>query len=187
MPALFLTLLAAALAMAGGRQARLVAGLSGKLGAGLGLLATCWLAAAASSAFAAWLGTTLALSFGAAAKQMFVAFALGAAGIELALTRSRKAPAEPTRSLGAVALVLLVGQLFDAARFLVLAMAIATGMPMLAATGGALGSGAVLTSAWAMGAEWESRLPLTVVRRAIAALFLLAALWLGLVARGVLG
>ena len=54
MPALFLTLVTAALAMAGGRSALLVARLSAALGRGAGLLAVCWIAAAASSALAAW-------------------------------------------------------------------------------------------------------------------------------------
>ena len=60
MPALFLTLVTAALAMAGGRSALLVARLSAALGRGAGLLAVCWIAAAASSALAAWAGSLIA-------------------------------------------------------------------------------------------------------------------------------
>jgi hypothetical protein len=45
----------------------------------------------------------------------------------------------------------------------------------------------VLTAAWALGAEWEAKLPLKALRWGTAALLLLAALVAGLSARGVLG
>jgi hypothetical protein len=95
--------------------------------------------------------------------------------------------AEPTRSLGAIALVLLAGQVTDAARFLVLALSVATGNAVLAAAGGALGSGAVLTLAWTLGSEWEARLPLAAIRLALGGLFRLAALIVGMSARGIIG
>jgi len=50
-----------------------------------------------------------------------------------------------------------------------------------------LGSGAVLTAAWSMGAEWEARLPLGMVRSSVATLLIVAALVTGLDARGILG
>ena len=107
-------------------------------------------------------------------------------GSLLLLIRSRAAPAEPTRSLGAMALVLFAGQITDAARFFVLALAVATGAPVLAAMGGALGSGAVLTAAWALGGGWE-RLPLRAIRLASSGAFLIAAVAVALSARGVIG
>ena len=55
-------------------------------------------------------------------KTMFVAAALAVAAIELAWPMRKKPPREPTRSLGAIALVLGAGQVTDAARFLVLAL-----------------------------------------------------------------
>ena len=187
MPALFLTLVSAALAMLGGRSPLLVARLSGALGRSAGLLAVCWVTAIASSALAAWAGTLLAPLMPPAGKIMFVAAALAIAALELLFARTRAAPAEPSRSLGAAFLVLLAVQLTDAARFLVLALAVATGVPALAAAGGALGSGAVLTAAWSAAAGWERRLPLRAIRLAAAGLFVLAAMIAALSARGVLG
>ena len=86
-----------------------------------------------------------------------------------------------------MALVLLARQATDAARFLVLALSVATGMPVLAAVGGAIGTGATLTLAWALGAAWEERLPLAAIRLGIAGLFVVAAGWAALAARGAIG
>jgi hypothetical protein len=75
----------------------------------------------------------------------------------------------------------------DAARFFVLALAVATGAPALAAVGGALGSGAVLSAAWAIGKEWDAHLPLRAIRLAVSGAFLLAAIVVALSARGLIG
>ena len=187
MPALFLALLTSALAMLGGRPALLTARLSGALGGNVGLIVVCWLTASGTSALAGWAGNWLAPQMAPAANGMFVAAALAVSAIELLLMRSRAAPAEPTRSLGAIALVLLAEQVADAARFFVLALAVATAAPAMAAAGGALGSGAVLTAAWAMGGAWERRLPLRSIRVGVGGVFLLAAIVVGLSARGVIG
>ena len=187
MPALFIALLTSALATVGGRSTRLMASLADTLGGSVGLLALAWLGAIATSALAAWAGALLAPQTAPAAKAMFVAFALALAAVELLVMRDRAVPAEPTRSLGAIALVLFAGQLTDAARFFVLALAVATGAPVLAAAGGALGSGAALSIAWAMRGEWDSRLPLRPIRLAVGGLFALAAIVVALSARGVIG
>ena len=187
MPALFLALLTSALAVCGGRPARLTARMAEALGGSAGLLIACWLGAIATSALAAWAGALLAPQMAPAGKAMFVAFALALAALELLFVRERAAPAEPTRSLGAIALVLFAGQLTDAARFFVLALAVATGAPILAAAGGALGSGAVLTTAWALGGAWHAQLPLRALRLGVGALFGLAAIVVALAARGVIG
>lgn len=187
MPALFLTLIAAALAVAGGRSALLTARLAAALRPRVGLLAVCWITVAAASALAAWAGALLAPLMPPAGKTMFAAAALALAALELLFASSRRAPAEPTRSLGAIALVLFAGQLTDAARFLVLALAVATGEPVFAAIGGALGSGAVLTAAWALGEDWEKHVFLRTIRFAAAAFFGIAAVVTGLAARGLIG
>ena len=187
MPALFLALLTSVLAMLGGRSARLVARVAGVLGGSAGLLLAGWLCAIASSALAAWMGAVLAPRMPPAGQAMFVALALALAAIELVATRERPAPAEPTRSLGAIALVLFAGQVTDAARFLVLALALATGAPSMAGAGGALGSGAVLTAAWMLRGEWDARLPVRGIRFTVGALFLVAALVMALSARGLIG
>ncbi|HEY7805559.1 MAG TPA: hypothetical protein VIC34_00020 [Croceibacterium sp.] len=183
MPALFLALLTSALAMAGARPTLQTARLSDALGAGPGLLVACWVTAIATSALAGWAGAWLAPEM-VQVKAMFVAVAFAVSALELLFVKSKAALAEPTRSLGAIALVLLGGQVADAARFFVLALAVGTAAPALAAGGGALGSGAVLTAAWASGAAWEARLPLKLIRFGVSGLFLLAAVIVGLSARG---
>ena len=186
MPSFFLALLAAAAATLGGREAVRVARLSAALGGAVGLLVAGWIACAAGCAIAARLGADLADQLAPEAKAMFVAIALLVSAVELAVLRPGRAPAEPTRSFGAILLVLGAGQLTAAAAFLVFALAGATGAPWLAGAGGALGSGAVLTVAWSMGGEWEARMPLGVVRFGVAGLLLAAALITGLTARGLL-
>lgn len=187
MPSFFLALLASALATVAGREAVRVARLSAALGGGPWLLLAGWLACIVACALAARLGAGIAETLVPAAKSMLVAIALLLAALELAVLRPGKAPAEPTRSFGAVALVLSAAQLTAAAGFLVFALAGATGSPWLAGAGGALGSGAVLTAAWSAGAEWEARVPLTMLRYTVAAALLLAAIVTGLSARGLFG
>jgi len=172
--------------MLGGREAVRVARLSAALGAGTGLLVAGWLACLAGCALSAWLGAGIAAQLAPEAKAMLVAIALLLAGVELLVLRPGRAPAEPTRSFGAVLLVLGAAQLTSAAGFLVFALAGATAAPVLAAAGGTIGSGAVLTAAWSAGAQWEGHLPLTALRYAVAALLILAALVTGLDARGIL-
>jgi len=187
LPSFFLALIAAAAATLGGGEAVRVGRLSAALGAGTGLLAASWLACILACALSAWLGAGIAAQLGLEAKAMLVAIALLLAGLELLVLRPGRAPAEPTRSFGAILIVLGAAQLTAAAGFLVFALAGATGAPWLAAAGGALGSGAALTGAWSLGAEWEARVPLGVVRHTVAALLILAAIVTGLEARGILG
>ena len=184
MPSFFLALVAAALASLGGREAVRVARLSAALGGGGALLVAGWLACAFACMLAARLGAGIAGELAPEAKAMLVAIALLLAGLELLVLRPGRAPAEPTRSFGAVLLVLGAAQLTAAAGFLVFALAGATGAPWLAAAGGALGSGAAFTAAWSMGAEWEVRMPLGLLRYGVAGLLLAAALVTGLSARG---
>jgi Ca2+/H+ antiporter, TMEM165/GDT1 family len=187
LPSFFLAMIAAGTATLGGREAVRVARLSAALGASTGLLVACWLACILASGLSAGLGAGIAAQLGPEAKKTLVAIALLLAGIELLVLRPGRAPAEPTRSFGAILIVFGAAQLTAAAGFLVFALAGTTGTPWLAAAGGALGSGAVLTGAWSMGPEWEARLPLGAVRYAVAGLLIVAALVTGLEARGILG
>lgn len=120
------------------------------------------------------------------AKTMLVAFALLAAGVEMLLLHGRRIPHEPTRSLFAILVVLVTQQIGDGARFLVLAMAIATGNPVLAAIGGALGGGIALSAAWVGRGEAYGRLPLRPIRRSIAAALIVIGVVIGLYAKGIL-
>lgn len=187
MPALLFALIAAALASIGGRDQRLVAAFAGKLGRANGLLVAAWLVAALTAAAAAWVGGAMAGLLAPPAKQMLVAIALVMAAAEMLWPRSDKEPLEPTRSLGAFAIVLAARQVGDGARFLVFAIAIAAGSPAFTAVGGAIGSAAALTLGWALGAALPRRVPLKILRTAIAGLLLVAGAIIAISARGVIG
>lgn len=176
MAAFFLALTACLLVTAAGRDPLRAARLSAVLGPGPGLLAGIWVSAVLSSSLAAFLGSLIAPELGSEPKQVFLAIALLLASLEVLLLRAGPPPQEPTRSTGAILLVLLGSQVTDAARFLVLALATATAQPALVGAGGALGSGAVLTLAVAAGARWERHIPARLLRQIAAAIFFVIAL-----------
>lgn len=186
MPSLFFALIATVLAATGGRDQRMAANLSARLGQSAGLLIVLWLTCALSAALAAAVGAWMAQLFTPGGKLMFVALALLLAAVELAWPFLWKEPQEPTRSLFAIAFVVASRQLLDGARFIVVALAAATGAPVLVALGGALGGGLAVTLGWSLGDGLTQRLPLRAIRLGIAALLLLAALWAGMSARGIL-
>ena len=186
MPSFFLALLAAALASFGGRDQRLMAHLAARLGANTPLLAVGWLSAAVTCGLAAAAGAGIATIMQPATKQMLAAIALVLGGIELAWPwRIRKAD-EPTRSAVAILIVLAAQQIGDGARFLVLAIAVATGSAVLAGVGGTLGSGAMLTLGWAMAGDLERAWPLEPLRLGVAALLVVSGIVIGLFARGII-
>lgn len=175
-------LLVFALAM-GGRDQWMVAQWAAALGQSAALLTVAVLCACVSAAAMAWVGAEFVALLPRRAAQMLVAFALGMAAIELALPVRIKPPKEPTRSLGALAIVLLARQVGDGARFAVFALAAWSALPIAAGLGGALGGAAAVTVGWAAGAETLARWPLMMVRRALAACLAIAALFVGLNAR----
>lgn len=116
-----------------------------------GRIALVWVAALcafASAALAAMAASWLAPQMVPDARMMLAAFALGLAGVESLLTTPARRPVEPTRSLGAFALVIFAHQITDSARFLVFALAVAFAAPMPTAGGGAAGGAAMLALAW---------------------------------------
>jgi putative Ca2+/H+ antiporter (TMEM165/GDT1 family) len=123
----------------------------------------------------------------APAKQMLAAIALALAAAEMLWPRSDREPHEPTRSLGAFAIVLAARQIGDGPRFLIFAIAIAGNSPVLAPAGGAIGSAAALTLGWSLGAGLSRRLPLRALRMGIAALLLMAGAIIAILARGLVG
>lgn len=187
MPTLLFALIAAALASTGGRDQRLTAALADKLGAGIGLLLTSWLVAALTAAAAAWVGSAMAVLLPPPAKQMLAAIALAVAAAEMMWPRAAREPAEPTRSLAAYAIVLAARQIGDGPRFLIFAIAVAGNSPVLAAIGGAVGSVAALTLGWSLAGGLSERLPLKILRLAIAALLLVAGAMIAIQARGIVG
>lgn len=93
-----------------------------------------------ASGIAAWLGARLAGALGPDIA-IWLAVALGLAALARAWTRPRRRVLrEPTRSLFAFALVLAMVQALDAVRLAALALAIATGEPLLVACGAFLGA-----------------------------------------------
>lgn len=179
---LFSLLLVFVLAL-GGRDQWLVARWADALGQSAALLAIGIVSAALTAALMAWVGAGFAAQLPPRAAQMLVAFALAIAGFELAWPVKSAEPREPTRSLGAFAIVLAARQVGDAARFAVFAFAAGASLPGTAALGGAVGGGAAIVLGWSLGGETLARLPLTVIRRVLAAGLLVAALFIGLNAR----
>lgn len=167
----------------GGRDQLLVAHLAARSGRSGPLLAVGVLASALSSAAMAVAGLPLALALPEPAADMLVAIALAVAAAELAWPSRPVMPREPTRSLFATLIVLTARQVGDAARFLVFAFA-AGGSAWAAGLGGALGGSAAIAMGAAAGGEAE-RWPLRAIRLALAAATALAAITIGLHARGI--
>ena len=166
MAAVFLAFLAVAAAMLAGREAVRVARFAAagaNTGAMVGLVL---LVAVAACAAAAWLAGTFAPLLSTGHQAWFVAVALVLAALEVIFLDAPAKPREPTRSFGALALVLFAGVLADASGLIVISLAVATGEPALAAIGGALGAGGVLVAAALAGEDWE-RLPRTALRWAV--------------------
>lgn len=174
MPAFFLTFVAVAFAMLAGRDAARVARLRARLGWAGPLLVTALLAALAGAGLAAWIAGELAPLVPSRFRPLVVALALGLAGLEVLLRAAPKQAKEPTRSMGAITLVLLLGMVSDASGFIILSLAIATGEPLLAATGGALGALLVLVGAIVAGNDWQA-LPLGLLRLVVGFGLVLAA------------
>ena len=175
-------LLVFALAM-GGRDQGLVAQWAESLNRSTALLVVAVVCACLSAGAMAWLGAEFAALLPRRAAQMLVAFALGVAAIELALPARIMPPREPTRSLGAIGIVLLARQIGDGARFAVFALAAWTVVPVTAAIGGALGGAMAVAIGWSVGAAGLARWPLRPVRWALATCLMLTAIFTGLNAR----
>ncbi|HEX4848883.1 MAG TPA: hypothetical protein VFV30_12125 [Novosphingobium sp.] len=174
MTGFLLALIATVLVGFGARDQVLVAGFSARQGQRPALLLVGLLSAAVAAGGALWLAGAFAAGLAAPVRTMLAVLALGLAGIEMLLTRPGPRPAEPTESLGAFALVLLAGQLTDAARFLLMALSLASVLPGAAGLGGALGGMAVVAIGWA-GGQALLDLPLVRIRRWLGGALLIAA------------
>lgn len=148
----------------GGRDQVLIAGLVAKLGKRVSLLAACLVATTLTVAVAVWLASLITTQLDAAAIAPLAALAMGLAGLEMALVRERRIPAEPTRSLGAITLVLLAFQAADAVRLATFALVLTSSIPLPTGLGAALGGIATLTTGWVLGEELPALL-LTRIRR----------------------
>ena len=177
MSAFLFTMIAALVAGLGARDQVLVASLAVRRGAGFGLLVTALAVAVLSAGIAGWAGALVAPQMTPRARTLLVAMALGLAALELILLRPRRPAAEPTESLGALAVVLLAHEVTDAARLLVFALAAASAVPAFAIAGGIAGCAASVVLGWATG-DVLLRLPLGWLRAGFGAVLALVALYL---------
>ncbi|MEM6585005.1 MAG: hypothetical protein AAF692_04560 [Pseudomonadota bacterium] len=191
---LFCLILVALIAV-GGREQWLVAQLSDALAQREGtimrrpvpVLALGVASAAATAGVMTLAATTLAGLMPDRAAWMLVAFALAIAALEL-FWPIRPGPlggaqSEPTRSAGAIGLVLVWRQLGDAARFVIFAFAVEATFPITALIGGAMGGAAAVAMGWGLGAAKLSQWPLRAIRIALGLCLIVAALFIGLNAR----
>ncbi|WP_435198861.1 TMEM165/GDT1 family protein [Qipengyuania sp. 902] len=186
MTSFLFAMVASFLAATGSRDQLLVAHLRERLGGSYALLLLAITTAIATAFIAAWFGGTLAGQLSSDAATMFVAIAMLLAAVECAWPNRARTPQEPTRSLGAIGIVLFLRQLTDSSRFLIAAFAAALASPMLAASGGAIGGAAAVCFGWFLGGKLE-HLPLRLIRLCLAAVLFLLAVWIGLTARGLIG
>lgn len=177
------TFLATLLTGVGARDQRTVAGLAARAGQRPGLLIVALLTSIMTAGAAAYGGALLAPLMGGNARLMFAGLALAFAGGEMLVFTARRMPDEPTQSLGAIAIVLGAHQLTDAARFLVLAIAVATRAPISAGVGGAFGGACVVAAGW-LAAEALPKGGLSTIRRLSGAALLGLAIFVTLKALG---
>ena len=187
---LFCLILVAAIAM-GGREQILVAQLSDSLADHSGstiqrpapLLALAIVCAALTASVMTYAGFTLGGIMPPRAAWMLVACARAIAAIELFWPVRVKPAKEPTRSLFAIAAVLIWRQVGDAARFIVFAFAVEASLPFTAFLGGAMGGGVAVAIGWALGAKKLEAWPLRWIRVGLGLCLIIAGLFIGLNAR----
>ncbi|KLI62991.1 hypothetical protein [Aurantiacibacter marinus] len=175
MTAFFLSFLGVGLAMLAGREGVRVSRIAGAGASEGSLIAMVAVIAIAACALAALLAGEFAQLLSSHQQSWFVAAALVLAGLEVIFLDAPKAPSEPTRSLGAVGIVLFAGVLADASGLLIISLSIATGAPGLVAGGGALAVAGVLGAAAMAGPAWE-KLPRLPMRWTIGIILLASAL-----------
>lgn len=143
------TLLAVLLAGVGARDQAAISGIVARQGPRPGVLVTAIGVSIATALLAAWAAAAVAPMLGERARLVMAALALAFAAAEALLVRPGRAPREPTRSLFALAVVLLAHQVSDAARFLVFGIALGSAAVVPAGAAGAIAGSIVLAAAWA--------------------------------------
>lgn len=179
MTGFYFTFVAVLLAGIGARDQALIAGLTKAQGPRVPLLVTGIVAACLTAAFAAWAGTAISPLLAPKARTFFAAMALCLAGIESLVIVPRRPPREPTHSLGAAFLTLLVLQAIDGARFMIFALTVATRSPAPVALAGMIGGTALLVAGW-LAPHWAHTPWLRRTRRIVGTVLLLTGLFLAL-------
>jgi hypothetical protein len=185
MAAFYLTLVAVLLSGIAARDQMTVAALTRAQGQRFGVLATALIAAALTSALAAYAASRVLATLPLPARPIVTAIVIGLAGAESLILSPRKAPREPTHSLGALALVLLAHQVTDAARFTLFGLAVGMGAPFAAGLGGGIAGAVLMGAAWAFAPVFAAP-GIRLVRRIVGAMLLIVALILYLGFRGIL-
>ncbi|NVE95909.1 hypothetical protein [Altererythrobacter lutimaris] len=175
--------LAAAWAAQVGTARELVAHLATSLGRSSGLLLVALISAILTSAFTAMAGAWFAQQLIGAERAALIAGVLALSAAMLLGNRSLTLAKEPTRSLGAIFLVLLARQALDPARLLIFAGAAMIADPIPAGFGGSIGSAAMLLTAWSVPQQALGKRAALILRVTLAVLALVVAamvLWIGL-------
>jgi putative Ca2+/H+ antiporter (TMEM165/GDT1 family) len=138
----------------GARDQVLIGALSARQGRRAAVLAVAVGCAMIVAVFAAWIGAWLAGTMASLTiRQALIAAVMVAALVDLARVPQVRLPAEPTDSLGALALVLLVYQLRDGGRLLAVAVGLLAGANWPAVAAGAASGAAIMVAAgWQTGA-----------------------------------
>lgn len=178
MDAALIALAACLLTSFGGRAQMTISLLAGSLGRSPGLLVVSVATTLLATLIAAALGAVISGQFVGEARQSIVVVALLLAAIELAVPVTLTYPREPTRSLGAIALVLLARQLIDAPRACVFASAAALASMDHAQIGGGIGAMLAATLAWIFSDRAIGAKTRYVARLILAATLLLTALFI---------
>lgn len=167
----------------GGRDQLIIGQFADQLERTFGLLAIGAMCAIASAALMGVAGWSLASLLPPRAADMLVALALAIAAIELGWKVKPTPMKEPTRSYIAIATVIFVRQLGDAARFAVFAIAAGAVYPAATMLGGAIGGSAAVALGWYCGRARLERWPLYRIRVGLGLVLIVGALFIGLDAR----
>ncbi|MEW9854458.1 hypothetical protein [Novosphingobium sp. M1R2S20] len=185
MGAFYLALIAVLLSGIAARDQVTIAALTRRQGKRSGVLVVSLSLAALTCAGAAYAADQVLAILAPPARPVLAAIALGLAGLESLLLSPRADPREPTRSLGALAIVLTAHQLTDAARFTLFGVAVGTGAPFAAGLGGGLAGLLLVLVAWTYPQAFPTRV-VSVLRRVVGGLLLLVAVAMFLRVRGLL-
>lgn len=185
MGAFYLALIAVLLSGVASRDQITIAALTTRQGQRLGVLVTAMLVAALTCAAAAYLADEVLHTLPPPARSILAAIVLAFAGAESLILSPRKAPREPTHSLGALGIVLLASQVTDAARFTLFGIAVGTGAPLAAGLGGGLAGLVMVSAAWGFPQVFAGT-AVRIVRRIVGGLLLIAAITMFMARRGML-
>jgi putative Ca2+/H+ antiporter (TMEM165/GDT1 family) len=175
MEALVTAFVAACLALWGDKAQLIVASLSAASKRPGQVLAGLFLAALASSALGAWLGTLVAAMITIRAMTLMCALALLFGGGAALFRRKPPAAAPPPRwPLVAAFILCLAAELGGGAQFLTFALAGRFHAPELATAGATAGILAACLPAALLGDRLQTTIPVRAIRYAVAALFLIA-------------